>query len=377
MKNKPNFNNFRNIIITALIMAILIMLLIFFLDQNPCHTEEYSLKWLQSVQLLLVSFFAYKNFEFNKRKIKTFWILVCLAFLFAAIDELVRVHERIGDMLNNTIIDKFYPYPLDSFVLIVYSFIALVFLLYYFKPFYMRYKQNKWLYLLVLALVIHTYSVFADVVSFSCSEEYAEAFASLFYFLAFLFAYKNHDNEETSQSKIIIKNKKYLVITGVIFILFIAVLLYSYIFKLGYLWIALKLFFFLTPILLLINIFRKNNNTQSRIFWTTIFFVFVYVLLDKYFRLHSILSRYLTGFNMDPVILINIIYVITFIVVVSFFYKYLLSQYKENPVWIYLFIFAILLKIIAIFLDYAFHDITEDYFELFSLYFFFSIVYNF
>lgn len=167
-----------------------------------------------------------------------------------------------------------------------------------------------------------------------------------------------------------INNKKFLTSILIVFILFVIILFFSYIFKLGYLKIATTLFFFLTPILSLINIFRNNNNTLSRTFWAIIFFIFVYVLLDKYFRLHSILSRYFTGINMDPVIFVNIIYVIAFIGVVSFFHKYLSDQYKVNPGWIYLFIFGTLLKIIAIFTDFLFHDITEDYFELFSLYFY-------
>lgn len=200
MKNKINFNNFRNVVIIAIIIEILIMASISYFDSSPCHAEEYSLKWLQSVQLLLVSFFAYKNFGINKGKIKVFWILACLAFLFAGIDELFMIHERIGNLLANTAIDNLYPYLLDSFVLVVYFFVGIIFLLYFYKSFYTRYKNHSWLYIFVLALIINAYSVFADVVSWGCSEEYAEAFASLFYFLAFLLAYKT--NRKTAKSEL-------------------------------------------------------------------------------------------------------------------------------------------------------------------------------
>ena len=46
------------------------------------------------------------------------------------------------------------------------------------------------------------------------------------------------------------------------------------------------------------------------------------------------------------------------------------EELKENPTWVYIFALALMLKIVAIMTDFMFHDITEDYFETFSLYFF-------
>ncbi len=54
----------------------------------------------------------------------------------------------------------------------------------------------------------------------------------------------------------------------------------------------------------------------------------------------------------------------------AFFIKFFIAEFIKKPDWIYLFLFAIFLKIIAIFSDFEFHNITEDYFEVFSLYFF-------
>lgn len=203
MEEQNNRSIFWKILVTAILIELVIMIFIFLFDPRYCPSEDYSLKWLQALQLLLASFFAYKNFNINNGKIKTFWILISLAFLYVAIDEVFMIHERIGDLLTNTLVDKFYPYLLDSFILVVYFVIGIIFLLYFLKPFYEKYKEDSWLYLLIIALIITAYSVLADVLSYSCSEEYAEAFASLFYLLSFLFAYKTHKREKVSQNKII------------------------------------------------------------------------------------------------------------------------------------------------------------------------------
>ena len=155
------------------------------------------------------------------------------------------------------------------------------------------------------------------------------------------------------------------------FVIFVAILLYSYIFKLGYLKIATYVLFFPMLSAILVNIFKKNNGIYSKFFWFVLLAIFLYALLDKYFRLHIILAKYLVGMtNTNPVIMVNIIYVISFIIILPLFHKFLINEFGKNPDWIYLFILAILLKVASIFSDLIFHDITEDYFEVFSLYFF-------
>jgi RsiW-degrading membrane proteinase PrsW (M82 family) len=69
-------------------------------------------------------------------------------------------------------------------------------------------------------------------------------------------------------------------------------------------------------------------------------------------------------------IMIEIIYIISFAVVMSFFRKLLYQEYQRDPGWIALFGFAFLLKNLAIFADFIFHNRLEDYIELFALYFF-------
>ena len=167
------------------------------------------------------------------------------------------------------------------------------------------------------------------------------------------------------------KNKKYFGWTMVIFIVFVAILLRSYIYKLGYMPVAVTIFYLLTPLLVLLNLSKKDNEGIQILFWGVLFTIFLFVLLDKYFSIHLALSKYLVGkVSINPGIAVNIVYVISFIAVISLFYKFLIREYKKDSDWIKLFIFAIVMKIIAIFSDLLFHDITEDYFELFSLYFF-------
>ena len=111
----------------------------------------------------------------------------------------------------------------------------------------------------------------------------------------------------------IVHSWKSLISIGIIFAIFVGVLLYSYIFKFGYLKIATNLFFILTPILILINILKKNKDNRYRLFWGVLFLFFVYALLDKYLRLHLILSKYVVGINFDPAIFVNIIYIVFYI----------------------------------------------------------------
>ena len=69
-------------------------------------------------------------------------------------------------------------------------------------------------------------------------------------------------------------------------------------------------------------------------------------------------------------VIVNIVFVVGFLAIFSLFYRYIFSEIKSHQLWILFFALAILLKIIAIGTDIVYKDITEDYFEVFSLYFF-------
>ena len=167
-------------------------------------------------------------------------------------------------------------------------------------------------------------------------------------------------------------NKNYIILVALVLFLFVSLLYYSYTFKLGYLGIANSIFYLFVPVLILF-IILKNKDKNYKIFWTFLLIIFLYVLADKYFRLHLKLSRYFIDIvTIDPVILVNMLYVASFIISLLFFYKTIIAEFRNNPYWLYLFAFAIVLKVTSIFSDLMFHDITEDYLELFSLYFFSS-----
>lgn len=166
-------------------------------------------------------------------------------------------------------------------------------------------------------------------------------------------------------------NKDYMIKVFMAFVILAMILYYSYRYKLGYLKITTYLLFFLALVAILINVYL--NKGSYRLLWILLFLMFLYGLLDKYLRVHIIISRRLSNFlHMDTVMFVNILYIVVFIAVMSFFGRLFIEEFKKNPEWIYLFTFAILLKIVAIFSDFWFHDITEDYFEVFSLYFFAS-----
>lgn len=166
------------------------------------------------------------------------------------------------------------------------------------------------------------------------------------------------------------KISNYLLWAIISFIIFVCILFISYIFRLGYLKIATYLLFFIILLVILINLYL-SKGLYSTSFWVALFLIFFYGLANKYLRFHIILSRHIAGFiRIDPVILVNILYVIAFLMTMAFFIKFFIAEFIKKPDWIYLFLFAIFLKIIAIFSDFEFHNITEDYFEVFSLYFF-------
>ena len=93
--------------------------------------------------------------------------------------------------------------------------------------------------------------------------------------------------------------KHYIEMILVTFGLFVSVLYYSYIFKLGYLKIATYALFFIIIILAFINIFGKR---KARKFWIMILSVFAYALLDKYFKIHIILSRCFIKIAIDQMV---------------------------------------------------------------------------
>ena len=167
----------------------------------------------------------------------------------------------------------------------------------------------------------------------------------------------------------IITNKNYIRIV-IMFAAFVLILLYSYLFKLGY----LKIFTYLIFILILMGLFMnflKDNYRPTTLFWIILLMIFSYALSDKYLKIHEGLESYIPYFSsVSPAVAINIIYIVAFFIVMSFFYKFLFNEFKNNSEWLYVFIFAVILKIISIAVDFEFHDITEDYFEAFSLYFF-------
>lgn len=166
------------------------------------------------------------------------------------------------------------------------------------------------------------------------------------------------------------KQKEYLINIIIAFIIFVGILFYSYIFKLGFLNKATFLFLTLCIFTSIINIFNRSSF-KGFLFWSFITLSFIYGLIDKVLKLHIRLAEFIENyFIFNSVIIINILYVIIFIAVLLFFYKYLMKEFKKDPVWIYLFTFAIGLQIISIISDIVFNDITEDYFGLFSLYFF-------
>ncbi len=167
-------------------------------------------------------------------------------------------------------------------------------------------------------------------------------------------------------------NVNYLVITLLLFFVFVGFLYNSYLHKLGYLNKSTYFFLFLILATVLLIII-KESSFLSKSFWIFIFASFLYALTDKYYRIHIKLSRYFHGSgNLTAVIMVNIIYIVIFITILLLFYKFFINELKKNPYWVFLFIFAIVLKIVSVFSDLVFHDITEDYLELFSLFFFFS-----
>ena len=156
------------------------------------------------------------------------------------------------------------------------------------------------------------------------------------------------------------------------FIGFLLLLYYSYVYKLGYLKITTYLLFLLILLAISYNASRSNNST-SMIFWIFLFFIFLYAVTDKYYKIHGKLSENVPIiYNIPPTIMLNILYMVAFFIVMTFFHKFFIEEFKNRRSWLYLFAAAIIIKIIAILIDFQYHDITEDYLEVSSLYFFFA-----
>ena len=168
-----------------------------------------------------------------------------------------------------------------------------------------------------------------------------------------------------------INKKIYLILTIVVFILFVGILLYSYTFKLGYFPNATYLVLSFLIGLIILNIFKNIKNSISFLFWTILLILFVYAFVDKFLHLHNFLGSYLKLGTYGGTI-VQITYLISFLIITLFFNKFLKEQYRINPYWLYLFIFAYFLSVIGVISDFIYHNKIEDYLELFSLYFFAS-----
>ena len=163
----------------------------------------------------------------------------------------------------------------------------------------------------------------------------------------------------------------YFITIIITFIIFVGILFYSYIFKLGYFPKVTYLMFFLVIILIILNVFNNTKNLNYFSFWTILFILFLYAFTDKFFHLHNLLGAYL-NLGTDGGTIVQTTYLISFLLIIAFFNKFLTEQYKKNPHWLYLFIFAYFLSVIGVISDFVYHNKIEDYFELFSLYFFAS-----
>lgn len=165
------------------------------------------------------------------------------------------------------------------------------------------------------------------------------------------------------------KDRTYIFCIVLVFILMVMVLFYSYVNKLGYLNIATWILLGLSTVLCLINSAVSKNS--ARLFWGLMAAGFCYVIADKFFRVHILIADSIPLF-MHSTVLVNGAYVFAFFIFLIAFRSYLYRQFDKSPAWLYLLLFATLLKLTAIATDIMFKDITEDYFEVFSLYFYAS-----
>ena len=176
-----------------------------------------------------------------------------------------------------------------------------------------------------------------------------------------------------NKSTMIVHNKKRVGIIVTLFVVLVAVLFYSYEFKLGYLQKATYLILILALAAISINIFNAEIWKEAQLFWASLLIMFSIALIDKTFHLHNILGLYLSLKNpANAGAMIEIFYTMAFVCIIAMFYQFLISEYYRKTDWVALFLFAFLLWITSIITDFLYHNSVEDYFQLFSLYFFAS-----
>lgn len=168
-----------------------------------------------------------------------------------------------------------------------------------------------------------------------------------------------------------INNLGRLISVILVFVLFIILLSYSYIHKLGYLSKATYTVFFILIFLILVNFFKDIRKERGILFWLTMLVIFTAGFVDKSLHIHILIGKtYFGAFKSNSGIMVQAIYLIIFGLLIAFFRKYLIKEYTSNPDCVYLFLFAYILSVIGLLADLQFKNTIEDYFELFSLYFF-------
>ena len=189
---KEKLNKKIRFILFLVILEVATVNLIAVFDRS-CNTESYALKYVTALSLLAVSALSVMSSRnFADKKIKIFWYISSLAFLYAFMDELFSIHEGIEKMaIKMKLVDE------SSIIIhtipILYLTVGIICILFFYKSIkkeYFKKGRSKWLYLLLFGLAAHGAAAIIDSATTACMEEYLETFASFMYLLAVYVQYK-------------------------------------------------------------------------------------------------------------------------------------------------------------------------------------------
>lgn len=136
----------QRLVLADLLFAIAVVMVILAGDHHDFISEESKITYFTSTILLLAGVCALLNYLYNtyvlvsRLTLRLFWALLASAFLFAALDEQLVLHEKIGDLLHRVMRPVGPLEDMGDFVTLVYGFGGLIFVF-----IFLRFCQKEFL----------------------------------------------------------------------------------------------------------------------------------------------------------------------------------------------------------------------------------------
>ncbi|MEN8259433.1 MAG: NHL repeat-containing protein [Pseudomonadota bacterium] len=199
------------ILLVDLLIAIVVILFVMVADHNSFTSEAGRITYFTSIALILAGVCGVLNYFYHalvlgsSLMLRMFWAVLAAAFLFAALDEVLSFHEKIGNLLDRLTSPVGDLENMGDLVTLVYGFgglVAGIVLLQFCRREFIK-KGHFFFIIFIVAACLYATSTLLDSFDFflvplsteldlvfmaNCIEEIFEFLAANLFFVAFLIA---------------------------------------------------------------------------------------------------------------------------------------------------------------------------------------------